>query len=82
MVKVNGVIGGIAVSYSGKVLEAANKPTFGFFCADTMTVLLRQYKKNVLPLLQAKEAEEDEYYLERAGCGSKVQRTRFRYSFD
>lgn len=44
VVKVNGVIGGIAVSYSGKVLEAANKPTFGF-CADTMTVLLRQYKK-------------------------------------
>lgn len=72
VVEVNGVIGGIAVSYSGKVLEAANKPTFGF---------LRRYhdgtpkaiQKNVLPLLQAKEAEEDEYYLDALAVDPKFR---------
>lgn len=63
VVDVNGVVGGMAVSYSGRVLAAANKPTFGFLHRyhDGLPKLIQ---KNVLPLLEAKEAEEDEYYLD------------------
>ncbi len=59
-----GAVGGMAVSYSGRILEAANKPTFRFFCAGTYEGLPKLIQQNVLPLLQAKEAEADEYYLD------------------
>ena len=61
--EVDGVVGGMAVSYSGRMLEAANTPTYSFLhhYHDGAPKLIR---KNVLPLLQAKEAEEDEYYLD------------------
>lgn len=70
--EVDGVVGAVAVSYSGKVLKAANKPTFA---------LLRHYhngsrfviQNNVLPLLQVKEAEEDEYYLDSLAVHPKFR---------
>ena len=39
VVELDGAVGGMAVSYSGRILEAANKPTFRF-CAGTMKVYL------------------------------------------
>lgn len=61
--EVNGVVGGVAVSYSGGIMEAANEPTFRFLHRyhDGAS---KPIQKNVLPLLKVKEAEEDEYYLD------------------
>ena len=63
VVELDGAVGGMAVSYSGRILEAANKPTFRFLRRyyEGLPKLIQQ---NVLPLLQAKEAEADEYYLD------------------
>ena len=61
VVELDGAVGGMAVSYSGGS-RAANKPTFRF-CAGTYEGLPKLINRTYF-LLQAKEAEADEYYLD------------------
>jgi ribosomal protein S18 acetylase RimI-like enzyme len=60
--EVGGKIGGIAISYPGNVIKTINKPVLSF--CKTLHQESNVIDTNVLPILHAKEAEDDEYYLD------------------
>ncbi len=63
VVEVNDTVAGMAISYPGNTIEKINKPVYDFL-QQRYSKKPNMLKTNVIPMLNAKEAEADEYYLD------------------